>query len=289
MAIVRLDTFPQTADGGVSHVLHRIGWHLLVPVTMLLLTTAVYGSEYMVVGAAEVLPIDNSVAYNTNGASIRLPPGTVAEFQAPVQLPHNASIVSVILEAHDEGGGEFGGYVRADLVRYRYFSYGIITQSDTGGPAAPGDTRIAVPAYGHVVDNSEYSYAVYIRINNVSGTAWETVMFYKVFVEYIPSSSGIAPESEPLILHQLATFPNPSSELFQVSYRTEADAEVSGQVYDVSGRLVMDVFRGHQKAGAHLLVWNGRDERGAAVAAGTYMLTVTVGREMISRKVVLVR
>lgn len=274
-----------TANG--SPVLHRFVPCLLLPIMMLLPAIPADANDYMVIGAAEVVPADNNAAYSCDGICVRLPPGGVADFQAPVQLPHGATIVTVTLEAHDEGGGEFGGYVQADLFLSRYFAYGFITQCTSGVVPAPGDTRIAVSANHHVVNNTEYSYSVHVRINNVTGTTWETQMFYKMIIEYTAPTSGV-PEGGPLTLHQLETFPNPSSELVQVSYRTERDADVSGRVYDVSGRLVAEVFRGPQKAGAHLLEWDRRDHNGTTVAAGTYVLAVTIGSETISRKVVVI-
>ena len=91
------------------------------------------------------------------------------------------------------------------------------------------------------------------------------------------------------MLHQLETVPNPSSTVFRVSYTTDTDVVASGRVYDVQGRLVRELFNGPRKAGAHALQWDGRDQAGTRVAAGSYTLVVTTDDETLTRKVVLLK
>lgn len=61
-------------------------------------------------------------------------------------------------------------------------------------------------------------------------------------------------------------------------------------VYDVRGQLVRGLFHGPASDGAKVVGWNGRDERGAPVAAGVYFVALRVdGRPARTERVVVVR
>ena len=61
-------------------------------------------------------------------------------------------------------------------------------------------------------------------------------------------------------------------------------AQVSLSVYDVLGRRVRQVWQGPLGAGAHRFVWDGRDEKGKAVAAGVYIYKVEVDGQIEAKK-----
>jgi len=67
------------------------------------------------------------------------------------------------------------------------------------------------------------------------------------------------------------------------------DGETSVCVYDSAGRRMRTLLRERLAAGAHTVVWDGRDEAGRACPAGVYhcrLVSDGVGR---SAKLVLVR
>jgi flagellar hook assembly protein FlgD len=60
-------------------------------------------------------------------------------------------------------------------------------------------------------------------------------------------------------------------------------------VFDANGRRVRQLARGVFPAGAQLIHWDGRDQRGNEVAAGVYFIRLRTGEEEKSMKVVLIR
>lgn len=140
-------------------------------------------AETISIPQAQLLPTGNSTVYGTNVSSLQVPPGTSGNFLAPVVLPQGAVIRSVTLEAHDNLGGEFGGYVQAQLSETRYETFLPLATLDTTIGAAPGDTRIE-QVLSHEVDTSEFSYVFGVSINNLTGAAFGDVKFYKLIVEY---------------------------------------------------------------------------------------------------------
>ena len=73
----------------------------------------------------------------------------------------------------------------------------------------------------------------------------------------------------------LRVLPNPSSREDGVRFRTNVAGAARLTLYDVSGRLVRDLFDGTLEAGRHELQWNGRDEAGGTVSAGVYFVRIS--------------
>jgi flagellar hook assembly protein FlgD len=71
--------------------------------------------------------------------------------------------------------------------------------------------------------------------------------------------------------------PNPFNAATSLLFTVGVEADVSARVFDVRGRLVRDLQPGRLGAGPHRLEWDGRDDRGAAAAAGVYLVRVVAG------------
>jgi hypothetical protein len=66
--------------------------------------------------------------------------------------------------------------------------------------------------------------------------------------------------------------PNPFADRAELRLRLPRAARVAVRVHDVTGRRVRDLIARDLAAGAHPLAWDGRDEAGRAVPAGTYFI-----------------
>lgn len=147
--------------------------------------------------ASALLPKDPSFVYSSNGVNFVVPPASGAGyFLAPVFLPHRSRIKSMTLEAHDNSGGEFGGYVKVELGEYQYNTFLTLATADTTIQAAPGDTREPVTGLNHVVDNLEFSYGLGVTINNPTAT-WEDLKFFKVVIEYDLTELSVLESASP--------------------------------------------------------------------------------------------
>jgi hypothetical protein len=90
-----------------------------------------------------------------------------------------------------------------------------------------------------------------------------------------------------LTLHQNSSNPfNPST---VITYDIPAGCKVELSVYDVTGKLVWRTAEGYRDGGSHSCRWDGRDMTGAQVASGVYVYRLFAGKEVASRKMVLLR
>jgi hypothetical protein len=91
-----------------------------------------------------------------------------------------------------------------------------------------------------------------------------------------------------LALHQ--NRPNPFNPSTTISFYLPVESAVTLDIYDVGGRLVTRLLnREKQAAGSHDIVWDGRDSAGRAAASGIYVYRLVGGKEILSRKMVLLK
>jgi hypothetical protein len=88
--------------------------------------------------------------------------------------------------------------------------------------------------------------------------------------------------------------PNPFRGTTAITYNVpQASRESASRahlvVYDVSGRRVATLVDGLRMPGVHQAIWNGRDDRGRALAAGVYWYRLRVGDRTLDRSVTLLR
>jgi flagellar hook assembly protein FlgD len=58
---------------------------------------------------------------------------------------------------------------------------------------------------------------------------------------------------------------------------------------DILGRTVAVLIDKQQRAGRHNILWDGKDDKGALVASGVYVYTLTAGDSKEMKKLLLVR
>ncbi|MHB8077995.1 MAG: FlgD immunoglobulin-like domain containing protein [Candidatus Krumholzibacteriia bacterium] len=75
----------------------------------------------------------------------------------------------------------------------------------------------------------------------------------------------------PVALRLLGASPNPFNPRTTVRFELPQAQAVSLRVFDGRGRQVRALFTGTLGAGPHDLTWDGRDDRGAVLASGTYL------------------
>jgi flagellar hook assembly protein FlgD len=83
--------------------------------------------------------------------------------------------------------------------------------------------------------------------------------------------------------------PNPFSSTVRLDYTLEETADVRVEIYDVTGRRVLDIDLPRQDVGDHRFEWLGRGKEDTELPSGVYFCRVTAGNVVQSRKFVLLR
>jgi subtilisin-like proprotein convertase family protein len=100
-----------------------------------------------------------------------------------------------------------------------------------------------------------------------------------------PSTSGTAPGL------YLAGRPNPFASGTVITYNQPGPGPqtVELSVYNIAGQRVRTLASGLQSPAKYLMEWDGRDDQGRAIAAGVYLVRLSVNRRTTSTKMVAVR
>jgi hypothetical protein len=143
---------------------------------------------------------------------------------------------------------------------------------------APGSYRLVVHADKSYPQGTWYSFRI---------LAWPGPM--QARVSYA-DASFLAEETgrPPVVRPTMEVNPNPATGRTRVSFSMPQTCKGRLAVYDAAGNLVRSVERRLYSAGPHSAVWNGRDENGRSVSAGTYLVRLTTddGREQTTSVVV---
>ena len=92
--------------------------------------------------------------------------------------------------------------------------------------------------------------------------------------------------------HQFAlapNWPNPFNSSTHFRYELPAAGPIRLDIYDLLGQRVRRLVAGHRGAGFHRALWDGRDEKGRAVATGVYLARLDAGSRSAVRKVIALR
>ncbi len=87
----------------------------------------------------------------------------------------------------------------------------------------------------------------------------------------------------------LSPYPNPFNPRTTIAFALDAATSVRLRIYSLDGRSVRVVHQGALSAGVHQMAWNGRDDAGKPVAAGSYVVRLETPDGARSRTITLVK
>ncbi|HEY2953640.1 MAG TPA: PKD domain-containing protein, partial [Candidatus Eisenbacteria bacterium] len=110
-----------------------------------------------------------------------------------------------------------------------------------------------------------------------------------------PAASSMASEASasvdpaPAMLQLRNAAPNPFRDRSTIGFDLPAAAAVDLAIFDISGRRIAGLASGVWQAGSHRVQWDGRDQQGRVQAPGVFFARLSIGRQVMVRKVVLAR
>ncbi len=121
----------------------------------------------------------------------------------------------------------------------------------------------------------------------------ERYVIYIKDISSLPVSSSdpqlSVEDATPTSFALTGNYPNPFNPSTHIAFTISASGMVHLSVYDVTGRKVRDMFSATLSTGAHEMVWDGRDESGAAVSSGTYIARLKMGNFAQSHRMTLMK
>jgi beta-glucanase (GH16 family) len=87
----------------------------------------------------------------------------------------------------------------------------------------------------------------------------------------------------------LPNYPNPFNPETTIRYTLPAPAQITVDIYDVSGIWVKTLIQGQHPAGTHSTIWDGTDATGKARSSGVYLCRLTSQKSQLTLKMILLR
>jgi hypothetical protein len=89
-------------------------------------------------------------------------------------------------------------------------------------------------------------------------------------------------------------YPNPFNPETWIPYQLADAADVTLEIYSITGSLIKSINLGRKEAGAYMtkektICWDGRNEVGEKVASGVYFYTLRAGEFCATRRMVIVK
>jgi hypothetical protein len=104
-----------------------------------------------------------------------------------------------------------------------------------------------------------------------------------------PGSVAVPAGDTPPALDLVGNWPNPFNPRTEIVYRLANETRVDLGIYDVLGHRVRTLESDLRPAGEHRVLWDGLDDAGRSVAAGSYLYRISGGGTEQSGKMTLVR
>ncbi len=101
--------------------------------------------------------------------------------------------------------------------------------------------------------------------------------------------TGVDDTPRPPTLALAPNMPNPFNPATTLRYTLSTAAHTRVAVVDVAGRHVRTLVDASQAAGAHTVLWDGRDDDGRLVPAGVYLAVVSAGEARVVGRMALVK
>jgi hypothetical protein len=180
----------------------------------------------------------------------------------------------------DDGGGDHGAeYLLRLSAAGTVTSFNKIssTAGTFAGPLDLGDSFGAATAFLGNLDGAGpggVALAVGATADDDGGT--DRGAMYVLFLAGTPTTGvpgGPSTSSAGLLA---GARPNPFHARTTLLFRLDQGADVQLEVQDVSGRVVRHFARAHAGPGQHGVEWDGRDDAGRALAAGTYFYRMSI-------------
>ena len=137
------------------------------------------------------------------------------------------------------------------------------------------------------------AYILFVQPGNGDGPGWvgddgagwvDDISLYQFDTE---TDAEPMPVAQDFTLRQ--NVPNPFNPATRIDFELEKAGNVDLNVYDVTGRLVANLFSGHLGEGIHEVTWNGKTRNGSTAATGVYLYVLKTETGMASRRMVLLR
>ena len=259
-AVALLQAQPAWQAAGPSAIKQRLRSTARTDLNTGAVPNAVWGYGKLDVAAATAPPLIANVIYPPRGAQI--PPGKPDSITVVLA---GGSADSVTFALSTNGGG------------------GYSIPLGTLYAVSPGSPRTLTWS----VEHSMVTLQAKIRATAYSSSGTVTGFSDSLFlIQLVTAAEAV---EAPRAFRLSANTPNPFNPITVIPFQLPARGRATLRIYSIQGALVRTLVDGILPEGVHNVTWNGRDDRGVALASGVYACELIQGEKRLSRKMSLLK
>jgi len=127
----------------------------------------------------------------------------------------------------------------------------------------------------------------YESLPRPSGAGWDIGAYEYQFPAGIRDIETVKSNSD--ILHNFQNYPNPFNSETIINYSLLKAKDVTIAVYSIEGQIIKKITTGIQPPGNHSFVWDGTDQSGKLSGNGLFLIVINYGRNIVVRKITLLK
>ena len=127
-------------------------------------------------------------------------------------------------------------------------------------------------------------------MNGRTGYQWDRVYVRDINMQELAANFGTGVETEkPLEFVLQGNFPNPFNPSTSIQFSLAKAGKVNLAIYNVAGQKVRELVSETLQPGIHEVRWDGRNEKGQTVSTGTYIVRLGMGRNVVTKKMTMLK
>ncbi len=183
--------------------------------------------------------------------------------------------IFIRLSYDTDGGTHYGGFYADDISPVANFAQTLVLSSD-------------IPTTSYTVRGRENGIYYYLARAKDAQNQWSSFSEPKQVIvartQAVDNETAIPGDFS---LNQ--NYPNPFNSHTMISFSLASPARVELAIFDISGRLVRNLFTGKLGHGNHQFIWDGKNNDYRDVASGTYLYRLISEDKSIAKKMVYLR
>ncbi len=193
--------------------------------------------------------------------------------------------------SHDSQGNTIRWKVASEIQNAGFNLYRSVT-TDDNPPADEDYERLneeRIPGRGNASSEKEYAF-LDDQLPDGGQTVWyklEDINYNGKVTTHGPVKVSLSAHPRSFSLGQ--NYPNPFNPVTSIPFTLQKEQRVQAEIYDVRGRRVRLLGRGLFPAGSHIMLWDGKDDRGQSLPSGIYYFKIQAGKQSQAMKMTYLR
>ncbi len=131
-----------------------------------------------------------------------------------------------------------------------------------------------------------------INMNETDTYIFKPRNFQSTYKVYVTQNASFKPEIIPVVYRLKQNYPNPFNPSTTISFGVPADfagEKINIKIYNILGQEILELVNRIYDEGYHEVTWYGKNNIGQQVASGVYFYKLIAGKNILTRKMVLIR